>query len=87
MSQPSGLERASSEAKPFVFEALLLELVPFLGRFFAAAWDELVLRLTPAVGEADLPLVAGDIDVVFIFFFSSVKMGGKRVFRDSNNRE
>ena len=69
VSQPSGLERTSPGAEPFVFEALVLELVPFLARFFAVAWDELALRLTPAVGEADLPLVAGDIDVGFPFSF------------------
>ena len=43
VSQPSGLETVCSGVEPFVFEALVLELVPFLARFFAVAWDELGL--------------------------------------------
>ena len=73
VSQPSGLETVSSGVEPFVFEALVLELVPFLARFFAVAWDELALRLTPAAGEADLPLVAGDINVVYFYRDGSLK--------------
>jgi hypothetical protein len=87
VSQPSGLETGSSGAKPFVFEALLLGLVPFLARFCVAAWDELALRLTPAVGEADLPLVAGDMYVVFFFSSEELSFKGSVFFEIQNNRE
>ena len=62
-SQPSGLETMSSGSVPFVFEALLSEPV-FLARFLAVPWAELVRRLTPEEGEADLPLVASDMIIV-----------------------
>lgn len=61
LSQPSGLDTASSGAKPFVLEPLLLGSVPRFARFLAEPAADSALRLTPEVGEADLLLVAADI--------------------------
>ena len=67
------------------FDGLLLGLAPFLERFFAVVWDELALRLTPVVvGEADLPLVAGDMDGVL--FLWRLEFGGNAFFESQKTK-
>jgi hypothetical protein len=75
LSQPSGLETASSGVNPLVLESLLLEEVPCFARFLAEPAAESALRLTPEDGEADLPLVAGDILGKGVAFFETQNSG------------
>ena len=83
-SQPSGFETVSSGSAPFVLEPLF-SVPAFLARFLAVPWPELVLRFTPEDGEADLPLVASDM--IIVWFEGGRYIQSKWEFRDSKRCE